>query len=461
MDLANDLNLTSVTTGNTKIDNTGVTIEQGTKITKNKIVVGDDQGTTAITINGSTGIISNVTAGVADKDAVNKKQLDTAIAGVTTNVTTVTNNVSNISNVLAGDPAAVNPLIKTDGSLTDAGKQALKTYNTSGQETTENTTIINAIQNINEGGIKYFHSNGANKGKNKTGNTDDSSASGSYATAIGHQAEASGTNSIAFGNGATASGINSISIGTGNTVRGNNSGAIGDPSIIDGANSYSVGNNNTVAAGSDNVFVLGNNVNVAAGNTNAVVLGNAASVTRAGGVALGAGSVAGAAHVGIYTLGGYNDANVAGRTSATTQVVSVGSAGHERQIQNVAAGEVSATSTDAINGSQLYHTNQAVAELQRNGSGGVSLPQFNAAVDTLAKDANAGAASAMATAGLPQAYLPGKSMIAVAGSVYRNATAQAIGVSTITENGKWVFKGSVNLNNRGNAGATVGVGYQW
>ena len=77
------------------------------------------------------------------------------------------------------------------------------------------------------------------------------------------------------------------------------------------------------------------------------------------------------------------------------------------------------------------------------------------------RNASAGTASAMASAGLPQAYLPGKSMAAVAGATYRGQSAMAVGVSTITDNGKWVFKGSLNSNTRGYVGATVGAGFQW
>ena len=73
--------------------------------------------------------------------------------------------------------------------------------------------------------------------------------------------------------------------------------------------------------------------------------------------------------------------------------------------KNVAAGVVSATSTDAINGSQLYHTNQAIL----NGVNG-NLANLGARIGQVEDAANAGTAAAMAMAGLPQAYLPGKSM---------------------------------------------------
>ena len=122
--------------------------------------------------------------------------------------------------------------------------------------------------------------------------------------------------------------------------------------------------------------------------------------------------------------------------------------GGSGRITGVAKGEVSPTSEDAINGSQLYQTNQAINNLSLR-------------YDELDKEARAGTASAMAVAGLPQAYLPGKSMVAMSGATYRGATGVALGVSTITDNGKWVFKGAVNSNNKGHVGATLGAGYQW
>lgn len=127
-----------------------------------------------------------------------------------------------------------------------------------------------------------------------------------------------------------------------------------------------------------------------------------------------------------------------------------------RQIQNVAAGVVSATSTDAINGSQLYHTNQAIL----NGVNG-NLANLGARIGQVEDAANAGTAAAMAMAGLPQAYLPGKSMMAVGGSVYRGESGYAIGYSTISDGGNWIIKGTATGNSRGHYGATAAVGYQW
>ena len=76
-------------------------------------------------------------------------------------------------------------------------------------------------------------------------------------------------------------------------------------------------------------------------------------------------------------------------------------------------------------------------------------------------NADAGTATAMAVAGLPQAYLPGKSMVSMSGGVYRGQTGYAVGYSTISEGGNWVIKAAASGNAQGYFGGTAGVGYQW
>lgn len=83
------------------------------------------------------------------------------------------------------------------------------------------------------------------------------------------------------------------------------------------------------------------------------------------------------------------------------------------------------------------------------------------ALESDRRDADGGTATAMAVAGLPQPDGPGKSMVALAGSVYRGQTGQALGVSTISENDHWIYKAAVSTNSRGTYGAVVGAGYQW
>jgi autotransporter adhesin len=170
---------------------------------------------------------------------------------------------------------------------------------------------------------------------------------------IGNTALASADNSIAIGLNATASATSAIAIGNGSSVTGLSSGAVGDPNVVSGAGSYAVGNNNTIAA--NNAFALGNGITIGTGLDGAVALGNSTTVAApvpTSSVTIGAAT---------YTLAG----------GSPTSVVSVGSPGAERQITNVAAGQITATSTDAVNGSELYATNQAVANLVSGGSGTV------------------------------------------------------------------------------------------
>ena len=213
--------------------------------------------------------------------------------------------------------------------------------------------------------------------------------------ALGYAARAFGNKSIALGYGATANGENSISIGTGNDVEGAKSSAIGDPSYIDTTATgthvhgndngtatnpikasestfmgntnlagtagttgiHVVGNGNSVD--SSNVMVMGNNVTVGTGLDGAVVLGHASSADQY-------------AAATDSTINGvtFEAAGYAGNTGLNNgSIVSVGATGTERQIKNVAAGAVTATSTDAINGSQLYKTAETILKMPINMAG--------------------------------------------------------------------------------------------
>ena len=272
-----------------------------------------------------------------------------------------------------------------------------------------------------------------------------------------------GDNAIAIGNKSLATGEKSISVGYGNQVTGIGSGAFGDPTYITANGSYSVGNRNNIST--DGTFVLGTNVSNV--TENSVFLGiNAGSFnqTNAG---LGTNgvhtAVAGSSN---YTYKGENDANVAGvldkENSKPVGIVSVGNANETRQIQGVAAGVISADSTDAINGSQLYYTNEAIGQVNNNVNQlNQAVGNLNNRINQVADDADAGTASAMATATLPQAYLPGKSMVAVGTSTYRGKQGYAVGFSAITDSGNWIIKGTASGNSKGHFGATVGAGYQW
>ena len=500
------INKDGINAGNTKV--TGVASGTNVAVTNVNAPTDAEKTNIANAVKNATGNMLTNAANIGDLQAVAQN--------VNGNVNNIINNVNNIHNILGGT--------------------VFTTYNVDDNKTYTTNSVKSAIDRMNNEGIKYLHVNdetaGTNYGSDGT-TTHDSNANGAYAAAIGYDANAKGTSSIAIGHGAEATGTQSISIGTGNKVAGNHSGAFGDPNIINGTTldgtevvdgSYAFGNNNII--NSANTFVLGNNVNnkgldtsnnpTAMGSTveNSIYLGNQTTATANAGYNLTTSGESGSTTTGGAT-GTVNSATVSGVTyggfagATANGVVSVGASGSERRIQNVAAGEISATSTDAINGSQLYQTTSKVinslplqysnvnAPVQSNGGSptnhvtlvganeqapvtlhnvaegvaptdAVNVNQLyklnnnlHYKMQNIADEADAGTASAMAAAGLPQAYLPGKSMVAVSGSTYRGKQGYAIGMSAISDGGNWVIKGVATGNSKGHFGATIGAGYQW
>ena len=243
----------------------------------------------------------------------------------------------------------------------------------------------------------------------------------------------------------------------------------GDFDVKNGKMTVTVGNDYLKAnatgeaakATGPNSVAIGGNSNAAV--ENAVAIGNGATVgaeAAKGSVAIGAGAQAGKAHTGAYSLD--PSATVAGKPSDATRVVSVGSEGNEAQIQNVAAGVVSETSTDAVNGSQLHATNQSINRLGDtvNNIGG-NVTRLSDKVDNMDRDYRAGIAGSNAAASLPQVYLPGKSMVAAAAGTFKGQNALAVGYSSISDNGKLIWKAQANLNSRADVGVGVGMGYLW
>ena len=126
--------------------------------------------------------------------------------------------------------------------------------------------------------------------------------------------------------------------------------------------------------------------------------------------------------------------------------INVGTAtGAPTKITGVAPGEISATSKDAINGSQLH----AVAS------------NLNNKINKVGKRGDAGTASALAAANIPQAYTPGKSLVGIAAGSYQGQNGLAVGMSRISDNGKIIIRLSGTANSQGKTGVAAGVGYQW
>jgi autotransporter adhesin len=602
---------TSVTTGNTIIDTNGVVITGGPSITVNGI----DAGGTKIT---------NVTAGTAPSDAVNVSQLTTTVNGAKTHYYSVndsgtqggnynndgatganaiaagvgakaigasstamgSNAQANNDNDVALGAGSVTSRSNPISSVTVAGQtyQFAGTNPTSvvsvgskgnerqitnvaaGQLSGDSTDAVNGsqlyatnqavdvlngtINTINGGGgIKYFHANSS---------LADSQAVGSNSVAVGPQAVSTGADSVAIGNGAKASTNNSVALGANSTtgpVKGTSGATIaGDNYTFAGANptgTVSVGaagqerTITNVAAGTlsststdavngsqlyatnqavdkidGRVTTVENTVNHIAGDITNISTGQAgmfqtstdqkaptptptgnnsaaggAGATASGdnSLALGNGSQASANN--SVAIG---NASVADRANA----VSMGSSGNERQITNVAAGS---QGTDAVNVSQLkaaqaggvqYDVNSDgsinynAVTLNPNGGGAsihnvqagtattdaVNVGQLNDAVvstqnwaknytdqqiNQMGKRAYAGTASALATANIPQAYQPNQSVVGVGIGNYHGQNAISVGLSTITESGRYILKASATGSQQDGLGVGVGAGMAW
>jgi peptidase propeptide and YPEB domain protein len=149
--------------------------------------------------------------------------------------------------------------------------------------------------------------------------------------------------------------------------------------------------------------------------------------------------------------------NLAGKDGAATN------------INNVKDADLNSTSKQAVNGSQLYATNEKVANLGTTVNNLSKVINHHAgAIDSLdrkvnkhSKQARAGIAGANAAAALPQAYTQGKAMVAAAAGTFKGQNALAVGYSRISDNGKVILKLQGNANTSGDVGAGVGVGYQW
>ncbi len=276
------------------------------------------------------------------------------------------------------------------------------------------TNIDNRVTDI-EGTVTNI-SNTVNQFDNRITNVENGS-SGMFQVSQDHNTpppKPTGTNSAAGGAGAVASGNNALAVGNDSTASGHNSTALGTGSTASGASSTAIGQG----------------ANASHGNS----------------VALGAGS---STTVGAQT--NYNAAYVGGSTS--TGEVNVGG----RTITGVAPG---IAGTDAVNVNQLSAgVNYAINQANQYTDNRVS--QIENDVWNIDRGYRGATASAMAMAGLPQAYLPGKSMLAVGVGGYQSEYGMAVGLSGITENGRYVYKAQASGNTVRDWGFSVGAGIQW
>lgn len=152
------------------------------------------------------------------------------------------------------------------------------------------------------------------------------------------------------------------------------------------------------------------------------------------------------------------DSVTAGNTTVNNEGVTIeggpsmtvdGIDGGGMRITNVAPG---VDATDAVNVGQMHELNQRFANEINNVHG---------RIDNVERNANAGTASALAASTVPQAWMPGKSMVGVGAGTYEGESAISVGVSRLSDNGRWIIQGRVTGDSQSNFGAGVGAGWHW
>ena len=415
---AKNLNVDSVKAGDTTVNNDGVTINNGPSMTKDGI-------------NANNTKVTNVADGVDAADAVNKGQLDKVD-------TKVSNVAQNVVNVLGGD-ATVNG--NGDITMSNIGE-------------TGKGNINDAIKSVNDLAKKAAAEKTSVKAKEGRSNvtvTEGVNAAGGheYTVDVERSVTNAGSDYVTVTNNHDAD-TNTTTYTVDVSAKTKASLAKAD-SAVQGLTSKD-GNLNFTKGANGNVEVSFNdNLNVKNVTTDRVQVANGPSMSKDG-------------------------INAAGKA-----------------ISNVANGNVAKGSKDAVNGGQLHETAQSVADVigggatvkdgkvvaGQNGIGNTGQNTVHGAIAAINqntannfnqirgdlrkmdRDLRGGIAGALATAGLPQAFRPGKSMVAAAASTYRGQSGLAIGVSRISDNGKVILKVTGNTNSRGDFGGTIGAGYQW
>ena len=420
-----------------------------------------DAGRDNVVSVGNTGAerqVTNVAAGTADTDAANVRQVR-ALAGT----------LGGGAHVLADGsmqaPTYAITNVASDGTLANANYDNVG--DALGGLSGSIATLNSAVRTVTSGGGTYVQSN-----------------------TTGAAAVATGVDSLAMGPGATSTGESSIAMGSG-------SNAAGKAAIALGLNSSAVGVDATAMGASakaiDGGTALGSNADASIAQRGTAV-GNNTVVKVDGGVALGAGSVAD--RVG---LAGAREALSGAAVASTQGAISVGTEGGERQIVNVAGGT---KATDAVNVRQLQAVQAASTQYERNSDGSVNynklvlgdgqapggtvvsnvapgvaatdavnvnqlgsaqaatnsrIDAVNNRVDSVARNAYAGVASAMAVQ-MPGSSVPGKVAMRVGSAVFKGESAVGVSFRRTSTSNAWTVTGGVGISR---AGAAATVGAEW
>ena len=281
-----------------------------------------------------------------------------------------------------------------------------------------------------------------------------------WGIAIGTRAAASDVRSLAFGHEAKSTGYKANAIGADAQANGNHANAIGSSAYANGDHAQAFGAGAHADGVRTNVF--GSDASASADYS--IAIGNKANASTANSIALGANATTrSATNVTNATVAGHTYGGFAGTSPVGS--VSVGKAGEERQIHNVAAGKISATSTDAVNGSQLYSVaNDLQTQINNSTPGQINnnITNLNNRVGNVEKRVNkVGAGSAALAALHPLDFNPDDKWTIAAGyGHYHNANSAALGAfyrpneDTMFSVGGTVGTGETQLN----AGVSLRLG---
>ena len=416
---------------------------------QNSVVLGNGSasgGSNTVSVGSSSNKrkIVNVADGTADSDAATLGQVKNLIASggspdltndvnkLKTDMTNVKNDVSGLKNDMTNVKNDVSGL-KTDMTNVKNDVSGLKNdmNNVKGRVgTLENdvsdlkagmSNVEGKITNVEgkvttlEGKVGNLETNIAGKADVDASNLTDANVNewrNKLKIVDGAVNTATGTGSTGLGVDNTVTGNYSTAVGYKNKVTGNKSGAFGDPNLVTGNGSYAFGNDNTIKG--DNNFVFGNNVTIETTIQNSVALGNNSTVS-------------------------------------SSNEVSVGSATLQRKITNVADGEVSATSTDAVTGKQLY--------AMQNSSDGFK-NEVNKKIDNIKGEVREVGSLSAALAGLhPMQYDPkAPAQVMAALGQYKNKQSVAVGLSYYF-NDRFMMSAGVALSGEKKTKSMANVGF--
>ncbi|WP_324682268.1 YadA-like family protein [Bibersteinia trehalosi] len=437
---------TSVTVGNdtvhTSIMNNGITVKG-----ENSTVTLTDKG-----LDNGGNKITNVAAGTNATDAVNVSQLNSTIAGVQWKLTGNNDNANATTvgsqTVSFNDSESVKANV--DGVNVSFSVKAGELGNEAGKVTSNSTngsvaTVKNVADAINNSGWNIALTDGSNELVKPGDIVKFVNGSGTTANVAKN---ANGGVEVSF------------NVNNAEAPKVNEDGSIKVPSSENGGSHYvnattlattvnnAAWNVDSKAAGGTVINVVNEKrvdsqaaTKVKAGNTVNINAGNNIEITRSGADITVATSMT--PTFNTVQVGGKEGVTLGSSTAKDgVKELSVGARGAEARITNVAPG---IADTDAVNVDQLK----------------AGLGNVHNHIGKVDRNLRAGIAGANAAAGLPQVYIPGKSMVAAAAGTFKGQSAVAVGYSRASDNGKVILKLQGNANTRGDFGGSVGVGYQW